>query len=68
MAEVEMNPPQLAVESNSPVASSEPKEGGNRRGGKSNRENRKAPEELYDLTQPIPKVRHSIFKIKLSLR
>ncbi len=62
MAEVDMNPPQLAVESIPPVASSEPKEGGNRKGGK--RENRKAPEELYDLTKPIPKVCFSCLLIE----
>ena len=53
MAEVELlNTPQL-VEDVPVVGDS--KEVGNRRGGK--RENRKAPEELYDLSQPIPKVR-----------
>jgi hypothetical protein len=60
MAEVESNPPQLVADVTVAVDS---KEAGNSRGGK--RENRKAPEELYDLSQPIPKVRREAVLVYL---
>jgi len=53
MAEEQVNPPELAEDV--PLGERElRKEAGDRRGGK--RENRKTPEELYDLSQPIPKM------------
>ena len=53
MAEEPLNPPKLADEV-LPVG--DRKDAGDRRGGNIKRETRKAPEELYDLSQPIPKV------------